>query len=218
MANWIRLKIYWWSLTVLYSLTCCLYNYIYVKINKTYTFLQLLTFDPAERLGAGKDGINEIKQHPYFKQIDWQEIYDSWLIPDWCDSQLYTKWRVFALSDIVHKSCDVRTEYCHFLPIEVKKGLLICYMGCNLPTCSVCRFTRTEQKQRAANYMGCNLPTEFCLQICSWIGIFSKTSEVLAYPYGEIRACVFFSRVIGAKPKDIILAFVLLYLTLWASR
>nr|XP_049705828.1 ribosomal protein S6 kinase delta-1 isoform X3 [Helicoverpa armigera] len=43
---------------------------------------QLLTYEPSERLGAGKDGIEEIKRHPYFKHIDWQYIYDSWTVPD----------------------------------------------------------------------------------------------------------------------------------------
>ncbi|XP_026315947.1 uncharacterized protein LOC113227261 [Hyposmocoma kahamanoa] len=43
---------------------------------------QLLTAEPSERLGGGKDGIEEIKRHPYFKQIDWREVYDSWVMPD----------------------------------------------------------------------------------------------------------------------------------------
>ncbi|KAJ0171948.1 hypothetical protein K1T71_012711 [Dendrolimus kikuchii] len=43
---------------------------------------QLLTYEPSERLGSGKDGIEEIKRHPYFKSIDWQYIYDSWIVPD----------------------------------------------------------------------------------------------------------------------------------------
>ncbi|XP_060807674.1 ribosomal protein S6 kinase delta-1 [Amyelois transitella] len=42
---------------------------------------QLLTYEPSERLGAGKDGIQEIKNHPYFKHIDWKEVYDSWVVP-----------------------------------------------------------------------------------------------------------------------------------------
>ncbi|XP_072946356.1 ribosomal protein S6 kinase-like 1 isoform X2 [Epargyreus clarus] len=42
---------------------------------------QLLTYEPAERLGAGKTGIAEIKQHPYFKHIDWQQVYDAWIAP-----------------------------------------------------------------------------------------------------------------------------------------
>ncbi|CAG4966409.1 unnamed protein product [Colias eurytheme] len=43
---------------------------------------QLLTYEPSERLGSGKDGIEEIKQHPYFKNIDWQNVYNSWIVPD----------------------------------------------------------------------------------------------------------------------------------------
>ncbi|XP_038218090.1 uncharacterized protein LOC119836724 isoform X2 [Zerene cesonia] len=43
---------------------------------------QLLTYEPSERLGSGRDGIEEIKQHPYFKNIDWQNVYNSWIVPD----------------------------------------------------------------------------------------------------------------------------------------
>ncbi|CAH0714797.1 unnamed protein product, partial [Brenthis ino] len=39
---------------------------------------QLLTYEPSERLGCGKDGIEEIKRHPYFKHIDWDEVRDAW--------------------------------------------------------------------------------------------------------------------------------------------
>ena len=34
----------------------------------------LLNEDPAKRLGAGKDGIEEIKRHDFFKEIDWSKI------------------------------------------------------------------------------------------------------------------------------------------------
>ncbi|KAI5632646.1 protein kinase domain-containing protein [Phthorimaea operculella] len=43
---------------------------------------QLLTYEPSERLGGGKEGIEEIKRHPYFKHINWAEIYDNWKVPD----------------------------------------------------------------------------------------------------------------------------------------
>ncbi|XP_045519445.1 ribosomal protein S6 kinase-like 1 isoform X2 [Pieris brassicae] len=43
---------------------------------------QLLTYEPSERLGGGTDGINEIKEHPYFKHIDWQHVYNNWIVPD----------------------------------------------------------------------------------------------------------------------------------------
>ena len=32
---------------------------------------KFLKVDPEKRLGAGEDGINEIKRHPFFKDIDW---------------------------------------------------------------------------------------------------------------------------------------------------
>ena len=34
---------------------------------------ELLNLDPKKRLGCGKDGINEIKNHEYFKGIDWDK-------------------------------------------------------------------------------------------------------------------------------------------------
>ncbi|GJQ12782.1 hypothetical protein GpartN1_g4573.t1 [Galdieria partita] len=36
--------------------------------------LGLLERDPTERLGCGPEGISEVKQHPFFKDIDWNEI------------------------------------------------------------------------------------------------------------------------------------------------
>ncbi|XP_048006137.1 ribosomal protein S6 kinase delta-1 isoform X2 [Leguminivora glycinivorella] len=40
---------------------------------------QLLTYDPAERLG--RDGVHEIKQHPYFRHVDWTHVLDDWRVP-----------------------------------------------------------------------------------------------------------------------------------------
>jgi len=36
--------------------------------------LGLLERDPMERLGCGPDGVNEVKYHPFFKDINWEEI------------------------------------------------------------------------------------------------------------------------------------------------
>jgi protein-serine/threonine kinase len=36
---------------------------------------QLLIRDPAQRLGVVNDG-DDIKKHPFFKSVDWQEIED----------------------------------------------------------------------------------------------------------------------------------------------
>lgn len=37
---------------------------------------QLLTFEPAARLGAG--GARELHRHPYFRAVDWRLVRDSW--------------------------------------------------------------------------------------------------------------------------------------------
>ncbi|CAK1547849.1 unnamed protein product [Leptosia nina] len=53
-----------------------------VSVEAESLLTQLLTYEPSERLGGGKDGINEIKEHPYFKHIDWQHVYNTWIVPD----------------------------------------------------------------------------------------------------------------------------------------
>jgi len=35
---------------------------------------KLLLHDPKKRLGGGKAGINEIKSHDFFKDIDWEAL------------------------------------------------------------------------------------------------------------------------------------------------
>lgn len=37
--------------------------------------------DPTKRLGCGPDGLNEIKSHPFFASIDWQQLLEKELIP-----------------------------------------------------------------------------------------------------------------------------------------
>lgn len=36
--------------------------------------VHLLNRNPSKRLGAGSGGANEIKSHPFFKDIDWDSI------------------------------------------------------------------------------------------------------------------------------------------------
>ncbi|KAM3958024.1 ribosomal protein S6 kinase-like 1 [Aphomia sociella] len=89
---------FWSYGAIMYELLCGMpLSYYHRSIFTSHTILQLpdglsvevqslltqlLTYEPSERLGAGKDGIEEIKQHPYFKNIDWQSVYDSWIVPD----------------------------------------------------------------------------------------------------------------------------------------
>ena len=38
---------------------------------------QLLQRDPKNRLGAGKRGANELKSHAFFKNINWEDVYQK---------------------------------------------------------------------------------------------------------------------------------------------
>ena len=37
----------------------------------------LLVFEPEKRLGYGKNGINDIKNHPFFKGVDWDKAFNK---------------------------------------------------------------------------------------------------------------------------------------------
>jgi serine/threonine protein kinase len=43
--------------------------------------VSLLNRNPSKRLGAGPDGAEEIKRHPFFSSIDWQVVREKKLQP-----------------------------------------------------------------------------------------------------------------------------------------
>ena len=43
--------------------------------------VSLLNRNPSKRLGAGQEGSEEIKTHPFFNEIDWQEVRKKKLAP-----------------------------------------------------------------------------------------------------------------------------------------
>ena len=36
--------------------------------------VNLLNRNPSKRLGAGSDGADEIKRHPFFSEVDWEKV------------------------------------------------------------------------------------------------------------------------------------------------
>ncbi len=43
--------------------------------------VSLLNRNPSRRLGAGADGADEIRRHPFFRNIDWQVVKNKELEP-----------------------------------------------------------------------------------------------------------------------------------------
>jgi hypothetical protein len=43
--------------------------------------VSLLNRNPSRRLGAGPEGADEIKRHPFFKELDWQQARNKQLNP-----------------------------------------------------------------------------------------------------------------------------------------
>ena len=43
--------------------------------------VSLLNRNPSRRLGAGPEGADEIKRHPFFKDLDWQQAINKQLQP-----------------------------------------------------------------------------------------------------------------------------------------
>lgn len=49
--------------------------------NKINISIQLLERNPKKRLGGGKKGTDDIKKHPFFKNIDWKKLENKELDP-----------------------------------------------------------------------------------------------------------------------------------------
>mmetsp|Transcript_18861 Transcript_18861/g.18533 ORF Transcript_18861/g.18533 Transcript_18861/m.18533 type:complete len:89 (+) Transcript_18861:629-895(+) len=41
----------------------------------------LLKIDPDERLGSSEKGVEEIKEHKFFKKVDWEKVYHREVSP-----------------------------------------------------------------------------------------------------------------------------------------
>ena len=74
--------------------------------------LRLLERNPAKRLGGGGRDALEIKEHPYFKDVDWKKIYEKKIKPpffmNYMDKTIkfYHKPKLFANDEILNKTED----------------------------------------------------------------------------------------------------------------
>ena len=46
--------------------------------------LQLLVRDPARRLGSGPNDAEEIKAHPFFRDVNWDDMFHKRVPPPFC--------------------------------------------------------------------------------------------------------------------------------------
>ncbi len=54
---------------------------VYLSKDSIAILQAFFTQDPDKRLGSGKDGVEKIKKHPFFKNIDWDAIYNKKIKP-----------------------------------------------------------------------------------------------------------------------------------------
>ena len=54
---------------------------VYLSKDSVSILQAFFTQDPDKRLGTGKDGVEKIKKHPFFKNIDWDAIYNKKIKP-----------------------------------------------------------------------------------------------------------------------------------------
>ena len=70
--------------------------------------------DPNKRLGSGTRDAQEIKEHPYFKDVNWDDIYNKKLKPpifmNYMNKMIhyYHKERLFANEDLLNITSDIK--------------------------------------------------------------------------------------------------------------
>ena len=81
---------------------------------------RLLERDPNKRLGGGAKDAQEIKEHPYFQDVDWDLIYNKKVKPPPANNytnkmmHVYHRPRLFANDDYVNNTTD--KAYQNILP------------------------------------------------------------------------------------------------------
>ena len=68
--------------------------------------------DPRKRLGGGIKDAEEIKEHPYFKDVNWDDVYNKKIAPPPVNvftknvMHVYQRPRLFANDDNLSRSSD----------------------------------------------------------------------------------------------------------------
>lgn len=57
---------------------------ILLHTSYTNTMVQLMSKDPHNRLGVGEDGFSQLITHPWFNDLDWQQLEQKAVIPPFC--------------------------------------------------------------------------------------------------------------------------------------
>ena len=73
---------------------------------------KLLERNPTKRLGGSGRDAEEIKEHPYFKDVDWKKVYEKKIkVPNFVNYmkktiKFYNKPKLFANDDIINRTAD----------------------------------------------------------------------------------------------------------------
>ena len=73
---------------------------------------QLLTRDPTRRLGAGPDDAEEIKRHPFFEDVNWDDMLNKRVPPPFLPTIKSATDSASAIRDLADSRSEQSVEHC----------------------------------------------------------------------------------------------------------